>query len=191
MLITLYGVNNIGKSTQAKLLCQKLTESGYKVFYLKYPIYDLEPSGPIINSQLRDPNTPKMSELELQTWFFLNRLEFEPKLLDLLATNDFVIAEDYSQTGISWGTAKGVSETWLTQLNSVLRKEELAILLTGERFLEGKEAGHIHEENSELIDKCQEILFRRALEQNWLVTEVTPGVQETFERLWEQVAKKI
>ena len=37
--IVLYGNNNVGKSTQAKLLVEKLKEKGENVRYFKYPIY--------------------------------------------------------------------------------------------------------------------------------------------------------
>ena len=39
--IVIYGVNNLGKTTQANMLVQKLKASGLKAEYLKYPIYDL------------------------------------------------------------------------------------------------------------------------------------------------------
>lgn len=187
MLITLYGVNNIGKSTQAKLLCERLIEAGHKVYYLKYPIYDLAPSGTIINDYLRNSGAEKMSETELQTWFFLNRLEFEPQLKTLLEQYDFVIAEDYSETGIAWGSAKGADENWLTSLNSVLIREDKGILLTGERFLTAVESGHAHEENSELTDKCAEILLRRAQDRGFAIIEVVPGIENTFAKIWEEV----
>ena len=40
-LIAIYGINNLGKSTQAHLLVQELQDQGYKAQYLKYPIYDI------------------------------------------------------------------------------------------------------------------------------------------------------
>ncbi len=54
MLITLYGVNNIGKSTQARFLVERLQAEGHRVEYLKYPIYDLEPTGILGNQGIRD-----------------------------------------------------------------------------------------------------------------------------------------
>ncbi|MCF7846020.1 MAG: hypothetical protein K9L85_02170 [Candidatus Peribacteraceae bacterium] len=51
--IAVYGINNIGKSTQTSLLVQKLVGAGVPVEYVKYPIYDLDPTGKMLNEILR------------------------------------------------------------------------------------------------------------------------------------------
>lgn len=51
--IAIYGINNIGKSTQTSLLVQKLVSVGVTVEYVKYPIYDLDPTGKMLNEILR------------------------------------------------------------------------------------------------------------------------------------------
>jgi thymidylate kinase len=51
--IAIYGINNIGKSTQTSLLVQKLVNAGVPVEYIKYPIYDLDPTGKMLNEILR------------------------------------------------------------------------------------------------------------------------------------------
>ena len=51
--IAIYGINNIGKSTQTSLLVQKLLSAGIAVEYVKYPIYDLDPTGKMLNEILR------------------------------------------------------------------------------------------------------------------------------------------
>ena len=37
--IVLYGINNLGKTTQAKFLVEKLQSQGLRAEYVKYPIY--------------------------------------------------------------------------------------------------------------------------------------------------------
>lgn len=51
--IALYGINNIGKSTQTKLLLQRLLAAGVRVEYIKFPIYSLDPTGTKLNEILR------------------------------------------------------------------------------------------------------------------------------------------
>ncbi|MFH0833918.1 MAG: hypothetical protein V2A63_00835 [Patescibacteria group bacterium] len=51
--VAVYGINNIGKSTQTSLLVQKLVSAGIPVEYVKYPIYDLDPTGKMLNEILR------------------------------------------------------------------------------------------------------------------------------------------
>lgn len=51
--IAIYGVNNIGKSTQTRLLLARLAAAGTRVEYHKYPLYDLDPTGKQLNEILR------------------------------------------------------------------------------------------------------------------------------------------
>src|ERR1051325_8874899 len=102
--ITIYGVNNLGKTTQARLLAGEIAEwvtqktgitDGVKSVYRKYPIYELPPSGPMINRYLRsdrrDPLNPRsdnadrrnpfgLSPREAQIMYVLNRTQFDPHL---------------------------------------------------------------------------------------------------------------
>ena len=82
-LIVFYGINRLGKSTQAKLLVERLKSINKKSVYLKYAIYDLEPSGKLINSYLRESNPYNFSSREFQILQVLNRQQFESNLLTL------------------------------------------------------------------------------------------------------------
>ncbi|MEK7126676.1 MAG: hypothetical protein AAB848_01075, partial [Patescibacteria group bacterium] len=167
IFITIYGINNIGKSTNAKLLVEKLENAGRKAVYMKYPVYDLEPSGPFLNKILRGGDGQKISEDELQLWFIINRYQFESSLKKLLNDGNIVIAEDYIGTGIAWGVAKGLDQKWLEDGNKYLLKEDLAILLTGERHTRSKEKIHVHEQNDELSKKCANIFEMLADKFGW------------------------
>lgn len=187
--LTLYGINNIGKSTHAKRLVERLQQEGRRAAYLKYPIYDLEPTGPRINEILRHQGGDGVSEEELQTLFMQNRKDFEPRLQKLLNSGMTVVAEDYTQTGIAWGTAKGLDESWVEDLNKDLMKEDFSILLVGERARKAIEEGHIHETNDELVGRVAKILQRRANEQGWHVIQLQPTKDETAVLVWEAVEK--
>lgn len=190
-LITIYGINNVGKSTQSRLLVEKLEKAGHKVKYLKYPIYDLEPTGPFLNGVLRGEGAQKISEDELQLWFILNRYQFEPELKKFLEEGYVVVAEDYVGTGIAWGTAKGLEQEWLEEANKFLLKEDLAILIDGERDLKVIEAKHIHEQNSELVEKCAAVLKAMAGKFGWKVVERKEGKEETSGEIWKVVEKSL
>ena len=60
IFIALYGINNIGKSTQARLLTQRLLASGVRVEYVKFPIYDIAPTGTKLNEILRGQKEKSM-----------------------------------------------------------------------------------------------------------------------------------
>lgn len=182
-LITIYGINNIGKSTHAKLLVERLEKEGKKVFYVKYPIYDLSPTGPFLNDVLRG-GSQKISEDELQLWFVLNRYQYEPEILRLLDEGYIVVAEDYIGTGIAWGTAKGLDTAWLEEMNKHLIKEDFAVLLEGKRDKKSREKQHVHETNDVLIEKCQKVLEILAEKYHWKKIQTQKEIEDTAEMVW-------
>ena len=183
MLITLYGINNIGKTTQAKRLVEMLRDAGYDTEYVKYPVYDVEPSGKFINGVLRGET--EVSEEALQIWFTANRYQFEPKLTSWLSEGKIVVAEDYVGTGIAWGTVKGAEMEWLEKINEGLLKEDLAVVLTGKRNIGAKEEGHAHEDNEEYMRRSVEVHEDLAERYGWKPVEVITGdIEGTADRIW-------
>ena len=185
--ITIYGVNNIGKTTHSKLLCKHIEEKGFKTYYLKYPIYNIEPTGPFLYKTLRNPEGQKIPEDELQLWFVLNRYQFEPELKKLLDDDYIVVAEDYTGTGIAWGMAKGLSEEWLVNANEHLLKEELSILIEGQRDLRAKEKTHVHEQNDVLVDKCKQIHNYLSEKYMWKKITLRDRIQDTSDAIFNIV----
>lgn len=187
MLITLYGINNIGKSTHALRLVERLRADGYDAVYIKFPVYDVEPTGVFLNGFLRSGHAQSISEEELQTWFTLNRYQFEPTLKGWLSEGKIVVAEDYTGTGIAWGTIKGADTEWLETLNHYLLKEDLAILLDGERHESAKEAGHLHEDNELFMKRARGVHLNLAERYKWTVVPVQDTREATEELLWAAV----
>ncbi len=183
--IAIYGVNNIGKSWHAKHIVARLNELGKKAVYLKYPIYDIEPSGPFLNKTLRSGGEQMISEEELQTWYAVNRFQFQPALKKMLEENDYVVAEDYASTGICWGYTKGASLDWLEALNSKFIEPDLCILMHGERKEASVEEGHIHESNSELLVKAAETLEMLADRYGWKRAERDEDYEITKKNFWD------
>lgn len=185
-LITLYGINNIGKSTHAKLLVEHLEKAGHKAKYIKYPVYDLEPSGPFLNKIMRS-SEQEISEDELQLWFILNRYQYESTLKKLLDEGYIVVAEDYIGTGLAWGTTKGLPLEWLEEMNKFLLKEDLAILMEGDRSIKAKEDVHLHEQNDDLIEKCAKIHSELGSRYHWKKIKIQPQKEDTANLIWKIV----
>ncbi len=190
-LIVLYGINNLGKSTQAELLVENLNKEGIKTEYLKYPIYNLSPSGPTLNNYLRQGNSYKLNAREAQIIYCLNRTQYEKTLIKKLETGINIIAEDYTGTGIAWGMGAGVDENFLKQINSHLIKEDLVFLFDGNRFLESQEKNHKHETNNELTNKVKQAHLKLAQEYNWIKINANLSIEAIQEQLLEQTLKKL
>lgn len=188
MLITLYGINNIGKTTHALRLVERLKKEGYDAVHVKYPVYDIEPTGVFLNQLLRSGGAQGISEEELQMWFTLNRYQFEPTLKKMLAEGKVVVAEDYIGTGIAWGTVKGASTAWLESLNAHLIKEEAAFLMVGERKRSAQEEGHLHEGNDDFMARSAEVHLALGEKYGWNMVEVAESKDETAQRLWTAVS---
>lgn len=186
-LITIYGINNIGKTTHSKRLVERLRSEGYEAEYVKFPIYDLEPAGPFINNILRNCEDQPISEDELQLWFVLNRYQFEPEIERMVAEGKIVVAEDYTGTGIAWGHAKGLELEWMEEVNKFLLKEDFAIMMEGDRKLDAKEDGHIHEEDHDLVEKCMRVHDELADKYGWKRVRVHEDYDDTADLVWNAV----
>ena len=190
-LIVLYGINNLGKSTQAKLLVEKLKSEGLKAEYLKYPIYDLSPSGEILNDYLREGNFYDLSSREAQVIYALNRTQYQDILIEKLKTGINIIAEDYKGTGIAWGLGAGVSEVFLKSINSHLIDEDLVFLFDGERFMEAMEKTHKHETNNDLTTKVRWAHLKLKEEYGWIKINANLSIEEIHNIIWEKVSSFI
>ena len=191
IFIVIYGINNLGKSTQAELLVESLEKAGLHAQYLKYPIYDLKPTGPLINEVLRGAEGQKMPEEELQAIYTQNRRDFQPQLIKLIAEGINVVAEDYVGTGLAWGASKGADLEKLIISNKGLLKPDIEILLDGERFIEAKEEGHLHEKNDELVEKCRATHLQLAARFNWAVINANQEVEEVQAEILKIIEEKV
>ncbi|MCX6785343.1 MAG: hypothetical protein NTZ18_00645 [Candidatus Komeilibacteria bacterium] len=191
LFIVIYGINNLGKSTQALLLADSFVKAGLPSQYLKYPIYDLTPTGPQINEVLRGKAGQQISEEELQALYTKNRLDYQLQLIKLISEGVNVVAEDYIGTGLAWGWSKGADLEKLIAANSALLKPDVEILLDGERFIEAKEAGHLHEGNDELMEKCRLNHLELAARFGWAVVNANQEIEEVQVDILKAIEKKI
>ena len=185
--IVFYGINNLGKSTQAKMLVERLNFNGQKAKYLKYPLYKLKPSGYILNNYLREGNYFKLSAREAQILYSLNRFQYQEKLIKELDKGWHIIAEDYVGTGMAWGLGAGVDEKFLKKINAKLIKEDLSFLFDGERFLEAKENNHKHETNDDLINKVRWAHLKLKEEYNWHKINANQTITTIHDEIWKKV----
>lgn len=191
LFIVIYGINNLGKTTQAKMLVEVFQQAGLAAEYLKYPIYDLAPTGPKINEILRSGEKQLISEEELQKIYIQNRIDYQPQLVKKISEGVNIVAEDYSGTGIAWGWSKGADLENLIVLNIGLVKPDIEILLDGERFISGKEENHLHESNDELMDKCRDNHLMLAARFGWQVVDANQAIEEVQRDILKVVEQKI
>ncbi len=186
--IVIYGINNIGKTTQAKMLVDFLRSQKIAAEYLKYPLYNLAPTGPLLNNYLRQGNSYQLSPREAQLIYTLNRSQFEPVLKEKLNQGITIVAEDYIGTGLAWGMAAGVSQKFLEEINSFLYKEDQAFLLQGKRYLQAEEAQHCHEKNKELLRRAEQAFLVLAKKNHWQIIKAN---NKTKEQVQKEIREKL
>ena len=191
-LIAIYGINNLGKTYQANRLTEFLkNEKGLPAEYLKYPLYDLNPTGSLINEYLRNGNPHGLSGQEFQILQVLNRTQFDSELRRRLESGKTVVVEDYVGTGLAWGIGSGVNKELLMNLNSHLVKEDLAILLDGKRFADGKEEGHLHENNDELTQRVRKVHLELSNELGWRHVQANQSRDEVFNEISDIIEENL
>ena len=183
----LYGINNLGKSTQARLLIQRLKEAGKTSEYIKYPLYAEDPSGIILNDYLRKGNPWGLTPREAQIFYTFNRGQYASRLEELLGRVDFVVAEDYWGTGVSWGTGAGVDFNFLMSINKFCLREDLALIFRGSRFVESIEQGHTHESNSELVERVRQVHEHLAAEYGWKHVDANASIEQVSDQAWSHI----
>ena len=188
--IVLYGINNLGKTTQAKMLVDWLNNNGISAVYQKYPVYDLAPTGPRINSYLRDGNPERLTPLQFQQLQVDNRHDFEPILQRYLNNGIWVIGEDYVGTGIAWGVGAGIDQALLEEMNSHLLKEDFAFLFDGERFKSGIEEGHTHEQDTELTENVRNVHKNLAQKLGWFPINAEESIEEIHQKILNTILTK-
>ncbi len=188
--IVFYGINNLGKTTQAEMLVDYLNQRGIPAMYLKYAIYDLEPTGPKINAYLRGGNPEHLTPKDFQEIQVQNRKDYEPILQQKLDNGIWVIAEDYVGTGIAWGVGAGVNQNYLEEINSQLLEEDLAFFFDGERFKTGIEKVHTHEQDNELTEKVRKVHQNLAKKHDWIPINANASIGEIHETIKNTIINK-
>lgn len=200
--IVIYGANNLGKSVQTRLLTNRLLEEKHDTLIVKYPVYNLEPTGPKINKILRDPKYKdrNIKELDLQKIYIQNRLDFQPVIENLLSSGIYVIAEDYLGTGIAWGVTNTITKEdtpendklKLIKEFAALQKDliipDISILLDGNRFKSGIEKQHRNEDRKDYVWDLNRKIYQILAEKfRWKTVKANQSIDKVHKDVWSVV----
>jgi dTMP kinase len=189
-MITIYGINGIGKTTQVELLVKYLQANGKRASRLKYPIYNLEPEGPFIYKYLRDPKFRKKNEIStdgLQLKYAQNRKRYEKELKKRLNAGEWIVAEDYIGTGLAWGMTWGGDLEYLEKINKNLLRSDFSILMHGHRFSTAIEKDHRNEMEAERIKICKNFHLLLAEKYGWQIV----NANQSINKVQTEIRKKI
>ncbi len=191
LIVAIYGVNNIGKTTQIGLFEKACKENNLEYMYVKYPVYKQEPTGPRINAFLREKNPEKLSPMDFQKLNVQNREDFEPTLEKLAMEHDVIILEMYTGSGIAFGMGDGIPKQELVELNQKLVEPDISILLEGMRFLEAKEKNHYFEQDDEKVERIRQHHLELAKDFGWTIVNANQSPEAVHDAIFKEVSIKM
>ena len=108
MLIVLEGLDGAGKSTQLKMLCNYLEQSGKKLKYLHFPRYDVQPFGGLISNFLKgEYGSNEAVHPQLVALLFAeDRHAAAQQINEWLEAGITVVLDRYVYSNIAFQTAK-------------------------------------------------------------------------------------
>ncbi len=186
-LIALYSQNNLGKTTQVEKLLNFFNGERTEMLHQKFPVYTIEPTGPVINNYLRPlegvKNPFHLTPREFQILNVANRYHFDPQIRNWISEGKIILVEDYIGTGVAWGMAAGIDRDFLLKLNDGLYQADLSVMLDGKRFMDNVEKNHLHESNNELMEKAARAHLELAHMFQWKIVNGNRSVEEVNNEL--------
>lgn len=189
-LILIEGLDRSGKSTQAKLLADRLKGS-----LVKFPDRSTH-IGKIINQFLTD-HTFDLSDESIHLLFSANRWEKAPEIKKLLSEGKFVVMDRYVYSGIAYSLAKESSRdvAWLYGPDVGLPKPDLTFFLTVslEELGSRKGWGEERYEKEQFQMKVKDCFFQVLQADNDTSIEVVDvnglNIEQTQAKLWALIEK--
>jgi dTMP kinase len=204
MLITFEGGEGSGKSTQIKLLAEKLQAAGYTVEMYR------EPGGTRIGEAIRDAVlNPTYKEIAFTTEVLLFQAQraqlYQEKILPALQQPKTVILIDRSRDSslVYQGMVRGFGQELITDLNDISTQQtypDLTVLLDvsvefglTRRAKDGDE-NRIDKEKLEFHQQVREAYLSLAKENSdgrWVIVDADQSIQQVAEHVWQTVQSKL
>ncbi|KAK4444620.1 thymidylate kinase-domain-containing protein [Podospora aff. communis PSN243] len=174
-LIALEGLDRSGKTTQAKLLEQRLIEASKPVRVMRFPDRTT-PIGSTIDSYLK--SSTAMDDHAIHLLFSANRWEAEKTISDLLAEGVTVLCDRYYYSGIVYSAAKrnpSLDLSWARAPEVGLPRPDLVVFLDLDEEQAKARGGWGEEvyEKGEMQRRVRELFW--GLSMGKIGTEVSEG----------------
>lgn len=128
LFILFEGKDRVGKTTQARLLVERLRAAGHNVEAMRFPAREETAVGRVLNEYLTGKHSalPPMAQHLL---FTANRAEFEDIIKKKLEEGVTLVVDRYSFSGVAYSAVKGVPVDWAEAVEAPLVKPDVMFLL--------------------------------------------------------------
>lgn len=123
------GCDNVGKTTQARLLVENLKHHNYPVQHFQFPNRST-PIGITIDTYLRDIfNKNRLNAQAIHLLFTLNRFEALTEMQKLVDAGVNLVIDRYIHSGIAYSCAKGLDMDWCCGVEKGLLEPDIVLYL--------------------------------------------------------------
>ncbi|ENN96775.1 thymidylate kinase [Methanocaldococcus villosus KIN24-T80] len=181
MFIVFEGIDGSGKTTQAKLLAEKL-----KAFFTYEPTDG--DVGKLIRAILREKRDVDNRTLALL--FAADRIEHNKIIKKELKKRD-VVCDRYFYSSLAYQSVSGVDEDFIKNINRYIIEPDITFLLIIdiEKALERKNKDMF--ENKDFLEKVQNKYLELAKEYNFIVIDANRDVEEIHRDILKHLSKHL
>jgi len=178
-LVAVEGVDAVGKRTQSSLLAAWLRSMGVATSLISFPDY-----GTVIGREIKSYlHGDRAYSAEVGHMLYaVNRWERKPEIERLLDSSDVVVVNRYSPSNFAYGTARGLSLTWLMGLEEGLPKADLVLVLdappSGLATRRGPSKDN-YERNMPFQDRVRDAYLQLSRELGWTTVNAAQGIEGT------------
>ena len=190
MLVNLEGIDGCGKSTQSKLLKNKLEEIGDKVIILKEPTK--RPHGQKLWDMLRGKR--KATNEEILDLFVLDRTQHvEEKIQPALDDGTVVLMDRYYYSSMAYQVAGGIDVNVIRERHAFAPKPDVVLIfdlpvtIALERVRGHSEADEFEKE--EHLEKVREAYLNLRSDPLVRIVDSARVPEEIFEEVWKLVSE--
>ncbi len=195
ILVAIEGIDGAGKTTQSKILCERLKKADYSVVLLHEPtngkygekIRDLAKNG-------RNKTTP---EEEMNLFFEDRKEDVEINIKPNLKNKSIVIMDRYYFSSVAYQGARGLNPDYVEKKNEEIAPlpDVLIILditpqITVKRIIATRKDGPNHFEQSKCLETVRELFNSQFAKRNY--AKIIDGngnhsAEEISKRIWDIV----
>ena len=190
-LIVIEGIDQSGKSTQAKLLCKRFEDKNHLTKMLSFPNYKTR-IGKLIRAFLHG-KVEYPAEVR-HMLLSVNRWEMKAGIENYLQRGSVLICNRYYHSNIPYGIANGLDREWLESLDEGLPRPDFVILIDIKPKTSVARKGtnrDIHERDVKFLSEVRRQYLILAKEGNWIVVNGEDNVEKVSKDIWKAISQRL
>ncbi|GFE53266.1 thymidylate kinase [Babesia ovis] len=188
-LLVFEGIDRSGKTTQLKLLSQKLNAEGIKHRLLKFPCYETE-CGKMLAAHLASHDAVR-SRRSIHLLFSANRWEMMKEIVTTLMSGTHLLVDRYAFSGVAYSVgAENLSYDWCVVADDGLLSPDLVIYLDNPASVSAMRSnfGQERYEKECKLEGVRSVYKEFSSLPYWQTFDATMSKEELSDLIYEKVA---